>query len=435
MQDDHPVMRATRCAVQRLSSVLVGLATISSAAFAHCGPGAPNPVHEQTYVSPEFKVDQIYKSMQGPIGSVTFDLLNARPAPGTGHPPAAMNDHARMNHGSGGVAESAPMIVSAPQPELVWLTGFRSIVVDPQARQLPQHFMCHTNLVYRGLGAHREVFQNGSQVNKDKLFTISQGEEQARFPEGFGIPVISNLAGSSFGVFNQLLNVNYTDFRNPVRLRFENTIYYVREKERTRPMRPLYQALGQVMVATNKPNAIFDIPAPGKTQAGATCSGGDTASPMTFHDQYGQEFSYHWKLYPGREVRSTLITSTMLKLKQDTTIHYIVAHMHPFGESLALKDLTEDRILFESRITNYTDRIGLAHVEHYASEEGIPVYIDHEYALISTYNNTSTEVHDAMAIMYFFLLDPTFQMPDAAALDRARNWRPPAGSHAAMGHM
>ena len=108
-----------------------------------------------------------------------------------------------------------------------------------------------------------------------------------------------DVPGRSFSVFNQVLNVNHRDFaREKPRVRYRNTIYYVRESDRTEEIEPLYQAPGQIMVAVNKRNAA-----------------------------------------------------------------------------------------------------------------GIPVFRDHEYALISTYNNTSGEDQDAVAIMYFFLHDKSFQMP------------------------
>lgn len=325
------------------------------------------------FYSPEFTVDGIYRSMQGPVSSIEFDLYPSE------------------------------------KPELVWLTGFRSIVVDPQDRQLEQSYMCHTNLVYRGLETHRKRVR--SQIRKTKLFTISQGETEARFPPGFGLPVIAGLPGKSFGVFNQLLNVNYTDFEKlRPKLRYRNTVFFVRESERSRPMRPLYQALGQVMAAVGDQKAIFNLPEPSKTQSEASCSGGESAS-MIFKDRFGRPFTYHWKLPPGRETRQTLITRTMLKLEHDTTIHHIVAHMHPYGESLALKDLTKNEILFESKMHSYKDKIGVAKVEHYSSAAGIPVYRDHDYALVSKYDNTTDETHDAMAIMYFFLLDKSFETP------------------------
>ncbi len=370
-----------------------------------CNPD-PNIERESTYHSPVFAVDGVYKSMQGPIGSVEFDV-------GAG---------AELQRG----------------PELVWLRGFRSVVVDERAeKQLPQYFMCHTNLVYRGLAAHRKIFGGGSptsQVAREKIFTISQGEEHVRFPEGFGIPVVSNLPGRSFGVYNQMLNVNHTDARpnrkDNIKLRYQNTVYYVRESERRRPVKPLYQALGQIMVALNTDNAVYNMPVPTGVHARASCGNGKAASPLRFTDDYGQEFSYHWKLPPGREVRSTVISGSMLNLKYDTTIHYIMAHMHPYGESLALKDLTEDRIIFESKMTGYADHIGLEKVEHYESAEGIPVYRDHKYALISTYNNTTNETHDAMAIMYFFLHDKDFAMPAKAQLEAARTFPPPQDGNA-----
>lgn len=95
-----------------------------------------------------------------------------------------------------------------------------------------------------------------------------------------------------------------------------------------------------------------------------------------------------------------------------------------------MKDLTEDRIIFESKMTSYSDHIGLEKVEHYESAEGIPVYKDHQYALISTYNNTTNETHDAMAIMYLFLHDKDFAMPADSQLQAAKNFPPPHDGNA-----
>lgn len=283
----------------RASSFLpVTLLTVFAASIT-CSD-APNVERESTYHSSVFTVDGVYKSMQGPIGSVQFDV------------------------GAGPELQRGP--------ELVWLRGFRSVVVDERAeQQLPQYFMCHSNFVYRGLGAHRKIFGGTSptsQVAKEKIFTISQGEEHVRFPEGFGIPVVSNLPGQSFGIYNQMLNVNHTDARpnrkDNIKLRYQNTVYYVRESERQRPIKPLFQALGQVMVALNTDNAVYNMPAPTGVHALASCSNGDAASPLQFTDQYGQEFSYHWKLHPGREVRSTVISGSMLNLKgrHDDPLHH-----------------------------------------------------------------------------------------------------------------
>ncbi len=352
---------------------LAVLAAVLSLSLAGCR-NREHQIHSRDFISPPFTVDAIYKSMQGPVQSIAFDLLESE------------------------------------RPELVWLTGFGSRVVDGEGQPITQTYMCHTNLVYRGLVEHQRTIP--SELQRTKLFTISQGEEEARFPEGFGMPVLSNVRGASFGVFNQLLNMNYRDFaRVRPQIRYKNTIHFIREKERARPIRPLYPALAQIMVSVNREQAIFNLATPTKLQEEASCSRGDSAS-MVFPDSHDQRFTYHWKLKPGRETRRTLITNTMLKLKHDTTIHYIAAHMHPYGERLTFKDLTENRVLFESKMTMLKDRLGVEKVEHYSSAEGLPVYRDHEYMLESVYNNTSGEEQDAMAIMYFFLLDKTFQLPD-----------------------
>ena len=66
---------------------------------------------------------------------------------------------------------------------------------------------------------------------------------------------------------------------------------------------------------------------------------------------------------------------------------------------------------------NSAEKIGLERVESFTSVEGIPVYADHEYELVSVYENTSAEAQDSMAIMFLYMLDQEFIRPK---LDRAQ---------------
>ena len=62
----------------------------------------------------------------------------------------------------------------------------------------------------------------------------------------------------------------------------------------------------------------------------------------------------------------------------------------------------------------------------YRSSEGLPVYADHEYALVASYNNTRGEPSDAMAILYIGLYDKDFDanlLRDAALRERRREER------------
>jgi hypothetical protein len=110
---------------------------------------------------------------------------------------------------------------------------------------------------------------------------------------------------------------------------------------------------------------------------------------------------------PGYAENRTLVTE-QLNLNSDTRIHSIDVHMHAFAESIELRDLTEDKTVFVSRAMGIERGIGVAKVETYSSSEGIPLYKDHEYAVISVYDNPTGENQDAMASLYMGLADPQF---------------------------
>ena len=63
---------------------------------------------------------------------------------------------------------------------------------------------------------------------------------------------------------------------------------------------------------------------------------------------------------------------------------------------------------------NFTHAIGLKSVEYYSSEEGTPVFKDHEYEVIAIYNNTSDEIQDAMAVLRLYAHEKTFSGPIAS---------------------
>ena len=56
-------------------------------------------------------------------------------------------------------------------------------------------------------------------------------------------------------------------------------------------------------------------------------------------------------------------------------------------------------------------RIGLDHVEHFSSAKGIALYKDHQYELVSVYDNTTNEMQDSMAVMLLYMLDKGFNKP------------------------
>jgi len=146
---------------------------------------------------------------------------------------------------------------------------------------------------------------------------------------------------------------------------------------------------------------------------GPGCLLGTPQSASNNRDQFGRVFASHWQVPPGREVNHSLVTQFMA-VPYDTTVHFIAVHLHPFATSLTLRDLTTDTIVFRSRARGPKTGIGLDHVESFSNEEGIPIYADHEYELVSVYENTTDEVQDSMATMFLYLLDRDFVKPTQA---------------------
>ena len=297
------------------------------------------------------------------------------------------------------------------EPELLWITGFgaRMVGEDGETPQ-SQEFMCHSNLDVNG-DRHRQLLGLPPRIHPNRVFTISQGQYDIHFPDGFGLPVASN---EPISLTTQVLNHNIdaADLEKPLKVRHKLAIDFVRDSDLPAGLRPLYQAQIYVVVSIDGYNAYVGTLRPTDEQKGSSCLPGEPAMPQSknkhlIRDSIGQSFTSHWVVEPGRSVNHTLVTEP-LDLKIDTTIHYIAVHLHPFAESLELRDLTAGKTLFKSQARNLDGKIGLEHVDSYSSEEGIPVFADHEYELVSVYDNSSGKPQDSMAVMYIYMLDKQF---------------------------
>jgi len=321
------------------------------------------PEREKTMLSETYTVDQKYRSMMGPWSSQPVLLHPSEP------------------------------------PELVWITGYEAVMVGPDGEtQKPQDFMCHSNLDIDVAEHLREV--GATPAFSPRLFTLSQGQFEIDFPEGFGIPVMSDRA---LDLTTQVLNLNHEGA--PVEVRHKVTIDYVLDRDLDRPMKALFPVGAYGLALLEGDDGYFGVSKPDEEHHGPGCMIGDNASDHTYDDLRGRKFTGHWVVPPGRQVNHTLVTHLM-QVPYDTRIHYIAVHLHPFAESLELRDLTTGETLFKSKAHNLGGgRIGLAEVEAFSSAEGIPVYRDHEYELVSVYDNTSGESQDSMAVMYIYLRD------------------------------
>jgi hypothetical protein len=224
------------------------------------------------------------------------------------------------------------------------------------------------------------------------------------FPQGFGIPAMSN---ERFSQNTQVLNLNPID--EPRTVQYKTTVGYVRESDAKGRIRPLYQKGLQGMKVIQGRDGYVGLENGDPRIHGESCGVGEPVDRSAARrDGVGRIVTAHWVVEPGKEENHTYST-TRLGLKRDTTAHYVAAHLHPFAESLELRDLTTGETVFIAKATNSADRIGLEFVDSLSSEEGIPLYKDHEYTLISIYNNRSDEKQDAMATLFIYMLDRDFE--------------------------
>jgi hypothetical protein len=289
--------------------------------------------------------------------------------------------------------------------ELLWIVGYEAIMVGADGETpMPQDFMCHSNLDIDP-AAHKEALGSGNPIS-GRLFTLSQGQFDISFPEGFGIPILSQ---EPMLLTTQVLNLNMVG--ETAEVRHKVIIRYVRERDLVRPMKPLFTKGVYGLALLEGDNAYFGLKeTPKEEEHGPGCLMADNAAEHQYEDEEGRRFTGHWVVKPGREENRTLVTG-ILGLPYDTTVHYIAVHLHPFAESLELRDLTTGESVFKSNARQLEGRIGLEAVEYFSSPEGIKLHKSHEYELVSVYDNTTDEDQDSMAVMLLYLLDKRFEIP------------------------
>lgn len=351
--------------------------------------GFPEPdqdgIRTREIYTPSYHLDRIYKSMEGPVGTQWFNF-----------------------HDGG-------------EPRLVWLVGYRVEVVggDGQSK-VPQEYVCHNILQFHN-DAHREIFQRPDMFRNTqfdwvtRVFTLSQGQYTTRFPNGFGVPIMST---ESLSMTSQVLNLNEEDI--DLAIRHKVSIDFILDKDLKKPLKPLMPYTASSLVLVDGTNEVYTVEQAAEIQDHAGCSPGLNATQSTLDllvEGPNRVVSAHWLVEPGREERRTLVTK-YLNLPFDTTVHCIAVHLHPFAESLSFRDVTAKKTLFTANAKGQDSppvllqaKIGLDRIDSYSSEEGIPVYKDHEYELVSVYDNTSGVDQDAMAVMVLYILDQEYSKP------------------------
>ena len=344
--------------------------------------------------------------------------------------------------------------------DVIWVKGAHVDVIDlDTGAPASPEYLCHSHIKFNPSTFNkRQRNKNfgGTTHQNLKLFTLIQGQEEIRLPEGFGIPILSF---EDF-VFHAMV-ISNNPVANEKKFQVESKFDWVAEKDRKAPIKALFRtgismkvpvfAKGKAppldeLFEEFKPTADETTPprvADARTgekglgaASSAECALPEEDDPSLRREDViddtvpadvnvksvrvsgdivtaqGETMSYHWLIPPGRhQYKFDVAKGTTVPF--DTTMHHATAHMHAYADWMELRDKTTGDVIYRFNVENYPDRIGIKKISHYSSVEGVKLFRNHEYELVAEYNNVTSEPIDAMAIVYMYLHDKKFDIAKA----------------------
>lgn len=363
-------------------------------------------------------------------------------------------------------------------PEVIWVKGAHVDVIDLETNApASPEYLCHSHIKFRPKTFNkRQRNKNfgGTTHQNLKLFTLIQGQEEIRLPDGFGIPILS------FEDFTfHAMVISNNPIEKEKRFQVESKFDWVAESDRKEPLKALFRTGISMKVpvfakdkappkdklfadlvpdaesATAGQDAVASIDArihpeqvPQGAGVGAASSGecalpeeddpslnkADVTDPVDvnrksvlvsgkFFKDGDQNMSYHWLIPPGRhQYRYKVKPGTTVPF--NTTMHHATAHMHAYAKWMELRDITDNKVIYRFEVENYPDRIGIKNISHFSSSEGVKLYRKHQYELVAEYDNPTKEPIDAMAIVYMYLHDKKFDIEKARLSGPAASSQP-----------
>jgi hypothetical protein len=221
--------------------------------------------------------------------------------------------------------------------EPVWVIGYRTEILDANNARPRENYLCHTFFGDQRVTQHddREMLAIYSDA-----FT-----PEVKLPDGFGLRLAAGDSLHWMPLFNNRQE-------EAARIRMKGIITVIREKDRTKTIQPLYSTLRSV----STPHLFFVKP--GRHE---------------FHNSFEAPF--------------------------DGRIHFMGTHVHPYGVSIELYDLTRNRTVWRS--TPKLDSAGrLIGMDSFSSDSGYAVKGGERFRITAVYNNTTASAIDAMAGLF-----------------------------------
>ena len=305
-------------------------------------------------ISPDFFIDGIYKSMEGPKATNYVQLTT--------------------------------------DSTLVWITSFEVKALDAKTKkQISNDFICHTNVDFNDVNYYSSLdIKNRIGKQYPRMTSLSHGLEKFSLPPGYGIPMKGN---QFLYVTTQSLNHNFPDENRLVK--HEVSIAYTQKEK----LKPVMSRTVFIQLPYDK-NDPFKAPLDPMSNQ---CIPVETKN-HSYPDGKGNMLSGHWVIPTGKKTYQSAI-DTQLQIKDSLRLHAAAVHVHPFATSITLWDQTTHTIIFKSTIVNHQNSIGLTKIDAFSSEKGVWMYADHKYVLTMNVNNTTSINQDMMGSMFLFFYD------------------------------
>lgn len=305
-------------------------------------------------ISPDFYIDGIYKSMEGPKATNYVQLTT--------------------------------------DSTLVWITSFEVKALDAKSKKLISNdYICHTNVDFNDVNYYTSLgLKNRIGKQYPRMTSLSHGLEKFSLPNGYGIPMKGN---EFLYVTTQSLNHNFPDENRLVK--HEVSIAYSKKEK----LKPLMSRTVFIQLPYDKNDPFKEPLDPASNQ----CIPVETKN-HSYPDGKGNMLSGHWVIPKGKKTYQSSINA-QLQMKDSLRLHAAAVHVHPFATSITLMDLTTNKILFKSNVLNHQKSIGLTKIDAFSSEDGVWLFADHQYILTMDVNNTTAIDQDMMGSMFLFFYD------------------------------
>jgi hypothetical protein len=372
-----------------------------------------------------FDLHRKYRSMEGPYALLSFrvgDIVASKRI----DIPEAMIKFVEGDHSAPGMMNSS----SGPQPDthipgiidtskqsrtLLWLKGIKLEVLDEKDHVLPTaEFICHCN-VDTSANFRNIVFSQAERCPTNRLVTITQGQTEITFPEGYGVPVASD---EPWTVIYQAANRTTDKHR---RVKHRCTFYFIKDSDLVYPIKALNWYAPIVYVSIDNSSAQV---AKQETENCLSCIGTSSGvnapnnvSNGTFVDHKGRRMSGHWVVPPGNHSYCATIDDDREPgfAVKSRILHAVWSHVHPLCTNFSLyecRDHSRVKIYSVAAKTETRHGLEIKEIDYWSSKKGVLLPAKDPYELEITYKNGTKVPQDSMASAGMFFEDNIFVRPD-----------------------